>query len=45
MAESENKRTRRTPQERAAEVDEKIAKIDAVHQRAGIKKGVCCGRV
>ena len=27
MAESENKRTRRTPQERAAEVDEKIAKI------------------
>ena len=28
MAESENKRTRRTPQERAAEVDEKIAKID-----------------
>ena len=28
MAESENKRTRRTPQERAAEMDEKIAKID-----------------
>ena len=28
MEESENKRTRRTPQERAAEVDEKIAKID-----------------
>lgn len=27
MAESENKRTRRTPQERAAEVDEKIVKI------------------
>ena len=27
MAESGNKRTRRTPQERAAEVDEKIAKI------------------
>ena len=27
MEESENKRTRRTPQERAAEVDEKIAKI------------------
>ena len=28
MAESENKRPRRTPQERAAEVDGKIAKID-----------------
>ena len=31
MAESENKRTRRTPQERAAEVDE--AKITAARER------------
>ena len=44
MAESENKRTRRTPQERAAEMDEKIAKIDQSIKELESKR-VCCGRV
>ena len=38
MAESENKRTRRTPQERAAEMDEKIAKIDQSIKELELKK-------
>lgn len=38
MAESENKRARRTPQERAAGVDERIAKLNQVIKELESKK-------
>ena len=45
MAESENKRTRRTPQERAAEVDEKIATIDeSIKELESKKESVGAGQ-
>lgn len=45
MAEAENKRQRRTPQERANELDEKITKINQSINELEEKKENCCRRV